>query len=133
MTEGRTEQITEVVDEVAEGRARATDRLMSVVYMELRKLARDRLSHDRGNHSLQATALVHEAYVRLVVSSSVGSSFWVRVATAGSTMSKKTASVLIVAIALLNCGGGGGDVRSPGSNREIRRWSASSSCATSWV
>ena len=66
MTEGGTEPVTRLLEDVAEGRERATDRLMSVVYTELRKLARDRLAGDRGNHSLQATALVHEAYVRLV-------------------------------------------------------------------
>jgi RNA polymerase sigma factor (TIGR02999 family) len=39
---------------------------MPLVYTELRLLARQRLAHDRGNASLQPTALVHEVYVRLV-------------------------------------------------------------------
>ncbi len=66
MSGDSTEQITQLLGEIAEGRALAADRLMPLVYTELRKLARNRLSRDPGIHSLQATALVHEAYVRLV-------------------------------------------------------------------
>jgi RNA polymerase sigma factor (TIGR02999 family) len=60
------EEITRLLEEVAEGRSRAADRLMPLVYTELRRLARSRLHRDRAGHSLQATALVHEVYVRLV-------------------------------------------------------------------
>jgi len=42
------------------------DELMPVVYDELRRLAQKYLSHERPNHTLQTTALVHEAYLRLV-------------------------------------------------------------------
>jgi RNA polymerase sigma factor (TIGR02999 family) len=42
------------------------ERLMPLVYDELRRLARDYLRRERGDHTLQATALVHEAYLRLV-------------------------------------------------------------------
>jgi len=42
------------------------DELMPVVYDELRRLAQKYLSHERVNHTLQTTALVHEAYLRLV-------------------------------------------------------------------
>jgi len=42
------------------------DELMPVVYDELRGLAQKYLSHERANHTLQTTALVHEAYLRLV-------------------------------------------------------------------
>ena len=42
------------------------DELMPVVYDELRRLAQKYLSHERANHTLQTTALVHEAYLRLV-------------------------------------------------------------------
>jgi RNA polymerase sigma-70 factor (ECF subfamily) len=44
----------------------AADRLMPVVYAELRRLAGFYLSQERGDHTLQPTALVHEAYLRLV-------------------------------------------------------------------
>ena len=61
-----SEQVTRLLGEIAEGSGRAAEELMPLVYGELRKLARDRLWRDRANHSLEATALVHEVYVRLV-------------------------------------------------------------------
>ena len=47
-------------------REEALEQLLPVVYDELRALAGARLRHERPDHSLQATALVHEAYIRLV-------------------------------------------------------------------
>lgn len=47
-------------------RDEALERLLPVVYEELRALARARLRHERPDHTLQATALVHEAYLRLL-------------------------------------------------------------------
>ena len=47
-------------------REEALELLLPVVYDELRALAGARLRHERPDHSLQATALVHEAYIRLV-------------------------------------------------------------------
>jgi len=47
------------------------ERLMPLVYEELRRLARTYLRRERGDHTLQATALVHEAYLRLVDDTSV--------------------------------------------------------------
>jgi RNA polymerase sigma-70 factor (ECF subfamily) len=44
----------------------ASDRLMALVYDELRRLARSHLRRERGGHTLQPTALVHEAFLRLV-------------------------------------------------------------------
>lgn len=44
----------------------AHDQLMPVIYNELRQLARSHLRRERPNHTLQATALVHEAYLRLI-------------------------------------------------------------------
>ena len=49
----------------------ALDELMPVVYDELRRLAQKYLSHERPDHTLQTTALVHEAYLRLVDQKSV--------------------------------------------------------------
>jgi RNA polymerase sigma factor (TIGR02999 family) len=60
---------TEVTRLIAAWRAgddEALDRLVPLVYDELRALARHRLREERGDHTLQATALVHEAYARLV-------------------------------------------------------------------
>lgn len=48
--------------------ARPTEELLPLVYEELRRLARHRMSKESGNHTLQATALVHEAYLRLMAS-----------------------------------------------------------------
>ena len=49
-----------------QGDAAALDRLMTVVYDELRRVARRRLGRESPGHSLQSTALVHEVYLRLV-------------------------------------------------------------------
>jgi RNA polymerase sigma factor (TIGR02999 family) len=49
-----------------EGDKEALDRLLPLVYDELRQLAASYLRRERGNHTLQPTALVHEAYFRLV-------------------------------------------------------------------
>jgi RNA polymerase sigma-70 factor (ECF subfamily) len=51
--------------EVREGSREAADRLMRLVYQQLRKLAETYLEHERPGHTLPATALVHEAYLRL--------------------------------------------------------------------
>ena len=48
------------------GEAGALDRLMPLVHAELRRLARRYMAHERPGQTLQATALVHEAYLRLV-------------------------------------------------------------------
>jgi RNA polymerase sigma factor (TIGR02999 family) len=50
----------------AGGDDRAGERLLPMVYAELRALARARMRHERKDHTLQATELVHEAYLRLV-------------------------------------------------------------------
>ncbi|MCS7469971.1 ECF-type sigma factor [Stieleria sp. ICT_E10.1] len=52
--------------QIEQGNAAATDELLPLVYEELRKLAAARLKHEKPGQTLQATALVHEAYVRLV-------------------------------------------------------------------
>ena len=59
------EAVTALLLEWRQGDKDALDRLVPLVYEELRRVARARLKADRG-HSLQTTALVHEAYVRLV-------------------------------------------------------------------
>ena len=62
-------EVTEILKELSgEGRENAMDRLVPLVYDELRSLARSHLRHERPDHSLQATALVHEVYLRLLKS-----------------------------------------------------------------
>src|ERR1043165_9640440 len=57
--------VTGVLQEASSGDAAAQHRLLSLVYEELRGIARSAMSAERPGHTLQATALVNEAYVRL--------------------------------------------------------------------
>ena len=58
--------LTEILGEVKAGDKDAIDRLVPIAYAELRRLADSYLRRERPDHTLQPTALVHEAYVRLV-------------------------------------------------------------------
>ena len=58
--------VTELLVAWSEGDKAALDELMPAVYDELRRLAKSHLSRERPGHTLQTTALVHEAYLRLV-------------------------------------------------------------------
>ena len=58
--------VTRMIDEAQRGVEGATDRLLFAVYEELRRLAAARLAREKPGQTLQATALVHEAYLRLV-------------------------------------------------------------------
>src|SRR3954468_18687846 len=60
------QQITQHLMDWSQGDPAALDRLMPSVYSELRRLAAAYLRRERHDHTLQATALVHEAYLRLV-------------------------------------------------------------------
>ena len=57
--------VTRILNAIERGEAKATDELLPLVYEELRLLAAQRLSHESPGQTLQATALVHEAYIRL--------------------------------------------------------------------
>jgi RNA polymerase sigma factor (TIGR02999 family) len=61
-----TPPITRLLEDVAGGDKSALDRLVPLVYGELRRLADGYLRNERAAHTLQPTALVHEAYLRLV-------------------------------------------------------------------
>jgi RNA polymerase sigma factor (TIGR02999 family) len=58
--------VTWLLGELSRGKKEALGQLMPLLYSELRRLASYHLQRERGNHTLQATALVHEAYLRLV-------------------------------------------------------------------
>ena len=58
--------VTQILSEIEHGDPAAADRLLQLVYDELRKLAAAKLANEKPGQTLQATALVHEAYVRLV-------------------------------------------------------------------
>ena len=67
MTEhSRTQEVTGLLLSWRQGDAAALDRLVPLVYDELRRVARGHLRREAPGHSLQATALVHEVYLRLV-------------------------------------------------------------------
>jgi RNA polymerase sigma factor (TIGR02999 family) len=61
-------QVTHLLDAIDRGDPRAAEKLLPLVYEELRRLARQKLQHESAGQTLQATALVHEAYLRLVAS-----------------------------------------------------------------
>ncbi len=58
--------VTQILDAIAQGDPSASEQLLPLVYEELRVLAGQRLANEKTGQSLQATALVHEAYLRLV-------------------------------------------------------------------
>lgn len=60
------EKITRLLQESATGNREALDSLIPMIYDELRRLAGDKMLDERSDHTMQATALIHEAYVRLM-------------------------------------------------------------------
>ena len=58
--------VTRILNAIEQGNTQAADELLPLVYEELRLLAGQRLSQETPGQTLQATALVHEAYLRLV-------------------------------------------------------------------
>ena len=59
-------RITRLLNEYGDGDKSALDEMLPLVYDELRRIAASYMSRERDNHTLQPTALVHEAYMRLV-------------------------------------------------------------------
>jgi RNA polymerase sigma factor (TIGR02999 family) len=62
--------VTRILSAIEQGDPQASEQLLPLVYEELRKLAAQRLAKEAPGQTLQATALVHEAYLRLVASAS---------------------------------------------------------------
>jgi len=63
--------VTRLLDAIGQGDRQASAELLPLVYHELRRLAAEKMAHERPGQTLQATALVHEAYLRLVGSNDV--------------------------------------------------------------
>ena len=61
-------EVTRILDQIQQGQAHAAEQLLPLVYDELRRLAALKLAHEQPGQSLDATGLVHEAYLRLVAS-----------------------------------------------------------------
>lgn len=62
----RMSDVTQLLDAIGRGDRQASAELLPLVYEELRRLAAEKMAHERPGQTLQATALVHEAYLRLV-------------------------------------------------------------------
>jgi len=59
-------EVTRLLMAIEQGNSHASAELLPLVYEELRRLARSRMAQERAEHTLEATALVHEAYLRLI-------------------------------------------------------------------
>src|SRR5438270_12531351 len=59
-------ELTRILSAIEQGDPHAADQLLPLVYDELRKLAAERMAQEKPGQTLQATALVHDAYLRLV-------------------------------------------------------------------
>jgi len=66
VAEEKKRRVTELLTAIRQGQRQAASDLLPIVYEELRKLAHARMARERPGQTLQATALVHEAYLRLV-------------------------------------------------------------------
>jgi RNA polymerase sigma factor (TIGR02999 family) len=59
-------EVTQILEAIQLGQPNAAEKLLPLVYDELRKLAAHKMAHEKPGHTLQPTALVHEAWLRLV-------------------------------------------------------------------
>lgn len=66
MPDDQKQDVTQILEELEAGDKSAPERLLPIVYDQLRRLARGYMKNERSDHTLQATALVHEAYIQLV-------------------------------------------------------------------
>ncbi|MGI9457448.1 MAG: ECF-type sigma factor [Aeoliella sp.] len=63
---GHMSDVTQILHKIEQGDPRASDELLPIIYAELRSLAASKLANEKSGQTLQPTALVHEAYMRLV-------------------------------------------------------------------
>ena len=61
-------RITQFLIDFSKGNRKALDEMLPLVYNELKRVAKHYLSQERSGHTLQTTALVHEAYIRMLIS-----------------------------------------------------------------
>ena len=71
MSEKQPSEITQILQDWNDGNDGAKERLLPFVYDELRRQARILMSRERGNHTLQPTALAHEAFMKLAETSGI--------------------------------------------------------------
>ncbi|MGK0186702.1 MAG: RNA polymerase sigma factor (TIGR02999 family) [Verrucomicrobiales bacterium] len=72
MSEDSVASVSKILSSIDQGDPKAASELLPILYDELRRLAAQKLAHERPGQTLQATALVHEAYIRLVGSNEDG-------------------------------------------------------------
>ncbi len=72
MSEAQPSDVTRILSDLEAGHTRAASDLLPLVYAQLRKLAQLNMNQERAAHTLQATALVHEAYLRLIGDQNLG-------------------------------------------------------------
>lgn len=72
MSDAGTSAVTQILSDIQAGRSNAASDLLPLVYDQLRKLAQQHMNQERAAHTLQATALVHEAYLRLIGDQNLG-------------------------------------------------------------
>src|SRR5438270_136026 len=65
-SDGRVSEVTLILERAQNGDPKAAEELLPLVYVELRRLAAHRMGNEAAGHTLQPTALVHEAWLRLV-------------------------------------------------------------------
>src|SRR5262249_43339806 len=65
--------VTQILSAIEQGEPKAAEQLLPLVYDELRRLAAQKLAQEKPGQTLQATGLVHEAYLRLVDAEKAGS------------------------------------------------------------
>jgi len=65
-------RVTQILGQIRAGRAQAASELLPLVYSQLRAMAQKNMNQERASHTLEATALVHEAYLRLVGEKDLG-------------------------------------------------------------
>ena len=70
------QEVTQILNAIDQGDPQACDALLPLVYDELRTLANAKLAHESSGQTLQATGLVHEAYLRLIGPSTGGEPGW---------------------------------------------------------
>jgi RNA polymerase sigma factor (TIGR02999 family) len=63
---GKVSDVTQILEAIENGDAKAADELLPLVYQELRRLAAHKMANEAPGHTLQPTALVHEAWLRLL-------------------------------------------------------------------
>jgi RNA polymerase sigma factor (TIGR02999 family) len=66
MPQTSTHELTQMLIQLSEGKAQVVDDILPLIYDELRSLASNYLRRERSDHTLQPTALVHEAYIKLI-------------------------------------------------------------------